>query len=151
MATVSDPKVFEFLSEIGIIDQLSTNLLERHLPRGLTMPQFAVLNLFVRLGGEHTPFELARAFQVTKGAMTNTLKKLERHGFISVKDDPADGRRKLVSITEAGRAARDSSLERLKPVIGRFGDRFAVDELDDALPFLRDVRRFLDENRDVPH
>lgn len=149
--STSDPTVFTFFGEIGVIDQLATNLMERYLPKGLTLPQFSVLDHFVRRDGEHTPFELARAFQVTKGAMTNTLKKLERHGFISVKDDPSDGRRKLVSITDTGREARHVSVEKLRPVAAMVSDRFQATDLEGFLPMLRDIRQYLDENRVVPH
>jgi DNA-binding MarR family transcriptional regulator len=34
--------------------------------------QFKVLNHLVRLGDGTTPAKLAKAFQITKGAMTNT-------------------------------------------------------------------------------
>lgn len=144
--TGSDPTVFVFLNEIGIIDQLATNLMERHLPKGLTRAQFAVLNHFVQRSGAKTPFELARTFQVTKGAMTNTLKKLQAHGFISVRDDPDDGRRKLVTITATGRDTRNASLQMLTPLLGQFSDHFATAELEDTLPMLRDIRSYLGTN-----
>lgn len=149
--TTSDPTVFTFFNEIGVIDQLATNLMERYLPKGLTLPQFLVLNHFVRREGEHTPFELARTFQVTKGAMTNTLKKLERHGFISVKEDPADGRRKLVSITDKGREARQASAARLMPVAAMFSDHFENAQFEKFMPMLQDIRQYLDEHRVLPN
>jgi hypothetical protein len=43
-----DPLAFRVFNEIGIIEQLSRNLFERVLPDGLTLPQFTVLNHFVR-------------------------------------------------------------------------------------------------------
>ena len=39
-----------------------------------------VLNHFARLGGEKTPAQLARVFHVTKGAMTNTVGRLDAAG-----------------------------------------------------------------------
>ena len=77
----ADPPVFRLFNEIGIISQLSGTILARVLPHGLSMAQFGVLNNFVRLGGERTPAGLAEAFQVTRGAMTNTLTRLEAQGF----------------------------------------------------------------------
>lgn len=148
--TPSDPTIFTFFSEIGIVDQLATNLMERYLPRGLTLPQYSVLSHFIRKEGEHTPYELARAFQVTKGAMTNTLKKLESHGFISVKDDPGDGRRKLVSITEVGREALRESAVRLQPVAVMLQDHLHQEDIGKFIPFLRDLRHYLDEHRVLP-
>lgn len=148
--TTSEPTIFTFFSEIGIVDQLATNLMERYLPQGLTLPQYSVLSHFTREEGEHTPYELARAFQVTKGAMTNTLKKLESHGFISVKDDPGDGRRKLVSITETGRDALTESAVRLRPVAVMLEDHVRQEDIGKFVPFLRDLRHYLDEHRVLP-
>ena len=85
-------QLFEFFNEIGIINQLSSTRFERVLPPGLSLAQFSVLNNFARLGGTRTPAQLASAFQVTKGAMTNTLKKLAAGGYINITPDPADGR-----------------------------------------------------------
>ena len=64
--------LFTLFNEIGIGNQLSSTRFERALPKGLTTSQFSVLNNFVRLGGTRSPKQLANAFQVTKGAMTNT-------------------------------------------------------------------------------
>ena len=63
-----DPPAFRLFTEIGIIEQLARNRLERGLPDGLKVSQFVVLNHLVRLGGEWSPARLANAFQVTKGA-----------------------------------------------------------------------------------
>ena len=71
-----------FFTEIGIISQLSFKAFEQVLPRGLTVSQFSVLNNLSRLGDGKSPSVLANAFQVTKGAMTNTLAKLEAGGLV---------------------------------------------------------------------
>ncbi len=80
-----DPVVFRFVNEIGIIEQLARKRFERVLPRGLTLPRFGVRNHFTRLGHESSPRQLARAFQVTKGATTYTWKRLEGRGLIRVR------------------------------------------------------------------
>ena len=67
MTAAKDPPLFRLLTEIGIIEQLARNQLERNLPDQLTMSQFVVLNHLVRLGGAWSPLRLAKAFQVTKG------------------------------------------------------------------------------------
>lgn len=82
--------------EIGIIHQLATHQMERHLPRGMTVSQFAVLNHFARRGGAECPAQLAFAFQVSKAAMTNTLQRLEAARLIEVGPDPEDKRKKRV-------------------------------------------------------
>lgn len=141
------PVAFEFFNEIGIIEQLARARFERVLPEGLSMAQFSVLNNFVRLGGDRTPSGLAAAFQVTRGAMTNTLQRLEGHGYIEVVADPNDGRGKIVSITTAGRNARDAALINLAPIFADFIVVFSEPSLRELIDPLRKVRRFLDENR----
>ena len=148
-----DPPVFRFLTEIGIIEQLARNAFERVMPGGLTLSQFAVLNHFARRhfardGGTQSPRSLARAMQVSKGTMTNTLQKLEAKGLIAMAPDPTDGRGKQVSVTETGLALRQAAIAALAPdlesLIAAFGERrFAR-----ATPFLSAVREYLDRARD---
>lgn len=142
-----DPLAFQLLNEIGIIDQLVQNRLERALPDGLKVSQFVVLNHLVRLGGAWSPVRLANAFQVTKGAMTNTLQRLEARRLVRVAADPADGRGKLVTITRAGRAMRGRCVDSVAPLLAELSSELSDKELDAALPVLRKVRRYLDENR----
>ena len=148
MSDERDPPVFAFFNEVGIIEQLARNAFERVLPDGLRVSHFAVLNHFVRLGGDWAPARLARAFQVTKGAMTNTLQKLEARGLVEIRPDPDDGRGKLVRITPAGRAARDAAVAALAPEMEALDARFDVAAFTRALPFLREVRSYLDKARD---
>jgi DNA-binding MarR family transcriptional regulator len=139
---------FEFLNEIGIIEQLSSNRFQRLLPEGLSVAGFTVLNHFVRLQKqEDSPANLARAFQVTKGAMTNTLARLEALGLIDVKGDPSDGRAKRVSMTEAGFKMRNNILALLEPELNFILARIGAENLAKALPVLRETRTLLDENR----
>ncbi|MGE0623641.1 MAG: MarR family winged helix-turn-helix transcriptional regulator [Pseudomonadales bacterium] len=145
----TDPGVaFEFFNEIGIISQLAMNRMQRSLPHELTQSQFSVLNWFIRVDDEATPGRLARAFQVTGGAMTNTLGKLAAKGFISITPDPDSGRRKIVRLTAAGRRAREDAIAATVPALLEFLDRFPRQRLERALPLLRAVRAYLDAERD---
>ncbi len=143
-----DPPVFRFFTEIGIIEQLARNAFERVMPGGLTLSQFSVLNHFARRGGAQSPLSLARAMQVSKGTMTNTLQKLEAKGLIAIAPDPADGRGKQVSATEAGLALRQAAIAALAPdlesLLGEFGER----RFSRAIPFLTELREYLDRARD---
>lgn len=139
---------FEFFNEVGIISQLAVNRMQRSLPHGLTQSQFSVLNWFIRVDDEATPGRLARAFQVTAGAMTNTLTKLAAKGFISITPAPDSGRSKIVRLTAAGRRAREDAIAAIGPALVEFLGRFPRTRLDRALPLLRAVRGYLDAARD---
>ena len=146
----SDPLrlVFATFNEIGIIDQLASTRFTRVLPDGLQLPMFNVLNHFVRLGGRRTPLELARAFQVSKGTMTNTLQRLEAQGLVAIRPHPSDRRSKTVEITEAGRAAREAALEALRPEADHLLGLVAPGALAALLPALRALRETLDKARE---
>jgi len=137
----------QVLTEIGIISQLTNAMLERDLPAGMSAAQFGVLSHFMRRGGEDSPARLAAAFQVTKGAMTNTLQRLEAQGFVLIVGDPEDGRRKRVSLTPAGAAAYQAAVLAVGPRISQMRGAFTDAEFTAALPFLRALRMYLDENR----
>ena len=97
---------------------------------------------------EATPGRLARAFQVTPGAMTNTLNKLEGKGFIRISPDPDSGRSKRVTLTTAGRKARDQAIRATHKTLDGFLEAFPAPALSEALPLLRAVRAHLDAARD---
>ncbi len=143
-----DPLGFRFFNEIGIIEQLARNRFERILPEGLKVPHFSVLNHLVRLGDGRSPLRLARAFQVTKSTMTNTLQRLEARGLIRVAPDPEDGRGKLVFLTPAGRRIRQKSIEALTPVLAEVEALLGRRALAGTLPVLQKLRAHLDAARD---
>ncbi|MEQ8312989.1 MAG: MarR family winged helix-turn-helix transcriptional regulator [Gammaproteobacteria bacterium] len=139
--------LFTFFNEIGIISQLSGKLFESQLPDGLTSSQFGVLNWFHRVDDEATPKRLAVAFQVTGGAMTNTLKRLQSKGLIKVVPDPNSGRQKKVTITAKGRMMRDKAIAAAAPLFEEFAREFPVGQLEAQLSTLREIRQYLDEYR----
>ena len=139
--------LFVLFNEIGIVNQLATTRFERALPAGLTPSQFSVLNNFVRLGGTRSPKQLADAFQVTKGAMTNTLDKLEQKGAINIAPDPADGRSKVVTITSKGKQLREQAIRSSGPAFADVASFIEPEALDQIIPFLKRLRGFLDTHR----
>jgi len=143
-------QLFEFFNEIGILHQLSSTRFDRVLPDGLTLSQFSVLNHFVRLDGTRTPAQLASAFQVTKGAMTNTLKKLAAKRCIKITADPDDGRSKRVEITARGRAVREKARRAADVELADVARGLDIDAVRKLLPALQQMRSALDTARDAP-
>ena len=68
----------------------------------LTLPESSALVRLER-GGPATPSALARLEQISPQSMGATLAALESRGLIARHSDPADGRRSVMSVTEAGR------------------------------------------------
>ncbi len=142
-----DPVEFRVMTEIGVIEQLARNRVERVLPQGMSMAQFMVLNHFARLGGQQSLVQLARVFQLTKGAMTNTASRLLEQNFVAIVADPNDGRGKLVSLTAEGFAARNQALKMLAEQIQEMRGDIASEEFAAALPFLEKLRGWFDGHR----
>ncbi len=143
--TKPDPLIIALFSEIAMNEQMARVLLSRALPKGMELSHFTLLNHFARLGGQKSPAQLARIFHVTKGAMTNTLGKLQGVGYLAVRSDPQDGRRKIVTITETGRSALTQATDAVEPVFRKTLEAIGADKVRAALPFLRDLRAALGE------
>ncbi|MFV0301401.1 MAG: MarR family winged helix-turn-helix transcriptional regulator [Paracoccus sp. (in: a-proteobacteria)] len=135
-------------AEVLITEQLSRDLIGKALPRGMQISHFSVLNLLAHIGEERTPAELAAALRVTRGAMTNTLSRLEWAGHIHIRPDWDDARRKLVAISPAGRAARDAAIAAFMPLIADVVRDIGPERVRTTLPVLRELRLRLagDEN-----
>ena len=127
MSKTDDSLAVALFSEILMADQLARARLSKALPKGMELSHFSVLNHLARAGGERTPAQLARSFHVTRGAMTNTLSKLEWAGQIHVSPDWEDARSKLVSISPSGRRAREAALAAITPVIGQVVEEIGAD------------------------
>jgi len=128
------------LSEILTADQLVRNRLTKVLPKGMEISHFSVLNHLAHSGDERSPAQLAKSFHVTRGAMTNTLGKLEWAGYVHIRPDWDDARRKMVAISPAGRQARDAALAAIGPILSDLVVDLGEDKVRAALPILRELR-----------
>lgn len=134
-------------SELFMADQLARSRLSKALPRGMEISHFSVLNHLARSGDERTPAQLAQTFHVTRGAMTNTLSKLEWAGHVHIRPDWDDARRKFVSISPSGRAAREAALAGIAPVVAEIVEQIGAEKVRAALRVLREVRTRFDETQ----
>jgi DNA-binding MarR family transcriptional regulator len=132
-------------SEVLTADQLMRARLSKVLPKGMEISHFSVLNHLAGCSGERSPAQLAKTFHVTRGAMTNTLSKLEWAGYVHIRPDWDDARRKMVSISPAGRQARDHAVGTLAPLINQVVDKLGDERVRAALPILRELRLQLGE------
>ncbi|WP_152496976.1 MarR family winged helix-turn-helix transcriptional regulator [Roseovarius sp. THAF8] len=134
-------------SEVLANEQLIRSRLSRVLPKGMEISHFSVLNHLARANGERSPAQLAKSFHVTRGAMTNTLSKLEWAGYVHIRPDWDDARRKMVSISPAGTRARDAAISAIMPLITEVVSELGEGNVRATLPVLREMRAKLsDEN-----
>tara|TARA_R110002051_G_scaffold260404_2_gene320217 strand:- start:4525 stop:4968 length:444 start_codon:yes stop_codon:yes gene_type:complete len=140
MSDQSQNLAVTLFSEILVVDQLARSLVASVLPKGMELSHFSVLNHLAFAHEERSPAQLARTFHLTRGAMTNTLSKLEWAGWVHVRPDWDDARRKMVSISATGLAARDAAVISIAPVIAEVVDRVGEDKVRMVLPVLREMR-----------
>ena len=137
MSDKTDDIAVALFGELFMADQLARNRISKVLPKGMELSHFSVLNHLARIGDERTPAQLARAFHVTRGAMTNTLTRLEWAGHIHIRPDWDDARRKFVAISPAGRSARDAAVQAVTPLIGEVVQALGADRVKAVLRELR--------------
>jgi DNA-binding MarR family transcriptional regulator len=147
MTERNDDLAISLFSELFMADQLARNRISKALPKGMELSHFSVLNHLARAGDEKTPAQLARVFHITRGAMTNTLSRLEWAGHVHIRPDWDDARQKFVSISPSGRSARDAAVQSVAPIIGEVVQGLGADTVRMLLPVLRAIRtRFEEES-----
>jgi DNA-binding MarR family transcriptional regulator len=97
------------VEEVAAAVYLSVGLFKRRLrqvpaPGELSLPESSALRKLER-GGPATVTALARAEQISAQSMGATLSALEGRGLVKRQSDPTDGRRAVMSVTEAGLSA----------------------------------------------
>ena len=143
MPDTIDALSVSLFSEIITIDQMVRNRVSKVMPRGMELSHFIVLNHLAHVGGERSPAQLAKAFNLTRGAMTNTLSKLEWSGYVHIRPDWDDARRKMVTISPAGRSARDAAMAAIAPIIENVVASIGTDQARTMIPILREMRQSL--------
>ena len=144
MVEKTDDLAIALFGELFATDQLARNRISKVLPKGMELSHFGVLNHLARINEERTPAQLARSFHVTRGAMTNTLAKLEWAGHVHIRPDWDDARRKRVAISPAGRSARDAAVQAVAPLIAEVVQALGADRVRAVLPVLREMRAKLE-------
>lgn len=144
MVETTEDIAVALFGELFMTDQLARNRISKVLPKGMELSHFGVLNHLARANDERTPAQLARSFHVTRGAMTNTLTKLEWAGHVHIRPDWDDARRKFVAISPSGRSARDAAVQAIAPLIGEVVQALGADRVRAVLPVLREMRTRLE-------
>ncbi len=129
MTTEPDP------AEVAAALYVSIGLFLRRLRRSpvqdeLTMPEISALERLDR-AGPAAPGRLAKAEQITPQAMGMTLAALTERGLVERHPDPQDGRRIVMSLTDAGkRFVRNKRTARTEQLAKALDERFTRQELE---------------------
>jgi DNA-binding MarR family transcriptional regulator len=124
--------------------RLSLGLLIRRLRQvksqdELTLPEISVLARLDR-DGPTTVTALAKLEQISAQSMGATLAALEARGLVARASDPGDGRRVVMSATDAGLEAlqtgRNARLEALARALSTAFSPAELEKLRDAAPLI---------------
>jgi DNA-binding MarR family transcriptional regulator len=111
-----------------VLGRLRRRLREVHDDSELTPSQTSVLSRLAK-DGPAGASDLAAAERVRPQSVAATLAVLDERGLIRRRPDPADGRRQLVSLSEAGRELfDDTSRAREQWLTRALQERFTDDE-----------------------
>ena len=125
-------------NEVAAALRVSIGLLVRRVRQAksdgdLTLPESSALARLDR-GGPTSSGALAKVEQISPQSMGTTLTGLERRGLIERRPDPADGRRIVMSLTEAGqqvlRSRRDAGTEHMAKALST---EFSAVELEQLM------------------
>jgi DNA-binding MarR family transcriptional regulator len=134
------PDVYDVASALRV----SIGLLRRRLRQAksegeLTLPESSALTRLDR-NGPATSAALARQEQISPQSMGATLSALEARGLVERRPDPGDGRRVVLSVTEAGREVmqnrRNARTEQLAQALSAGFTPAEISQLMAAAPLL---------------
>jgi DNA-binding MarR family transcriptional regulator len=105
----------------------------------LSLSEYSALRRLER-GGPTTTTSLAKAEQITTQSMGATLASLDERGLISRQLDPSDGRKSILSLTEAGRKSlrkkRDARTAQLSTALSAGFTETELSQLMTAAPLI---------------
>jgi DNA-binding MarR family transcriptional regulator len=126
------------VEEVAHSLQVSIGLLKRRLRLSpvegeLTVPETSALAWLER-DGSASATELARLEQISPQSMGATLAALQSRGLVHRSPDPGDGRKAIITITEAGmEALRERRDERTVQLAHALSGGFSAEELEQLM------------------
>ena len=127
--------------------QLHVATWARIVSTDISSVQYSILVILDR-EGELSQRELCNKVDLDRSTIADLVARMERHGLIARRRDPADARRKTVGLTAHGLAER----MRLQPLLDQVEDALTGALTDPARDSLRDtLRTMLAQQDSVAH
>ena len=129
-STLQEPDVTEVAAALRVSIGLLLRRMRQVRPDGeLSLPETSALTRLVR-SGPATSSALAKEEQISPQSMGATLAALEARGLVARQPDPDDGRRAVLSLTEAGQQVlRDKRSARVAQLAQALSGAFTPAEL----------------------
>lgn len=108
-------------------------------PDAEMMGRKQILHVLAMSEGQMTPGALADACHVTSARIARALKQLEAQGLVVRMEDPEDGRRTLVSLTEKGQATIAERKKRIDAAAKEFLKELGAGGAKDMLRLMKRI------------
>jgi len=136
----ADPDVQDIAAALRVSIGLLVRRLRQVQPDGeITLPETSALARLDR-GGPATPSELARLERISPQSVGATIAALEARGLVERRADPGDGRRAVISLTDAGsqmlRHRRNARTEKLAAALSAGFSPSELNQLKAAAPLI---------------
>lgn len=120
-----DEEVPPAAESLAKLERLARLLRQAGHAKGLNPVQWEALRYLARCNVlSHSPGTMAKYLSSTKGTVSQTIKALEKKGFVTKQVDPKDSRGVALYLTEAGKALLgDDDLNVVKADIAELSDK----------------------------
>ena len=126
-----------FYSVVALAEKLEKTPRSYGTDELLTSPEIHVIEIIGQNDGKFSVTDIARFLGVTKGAVSQNLKKLEKKGLTTKYEDPENISRSIVKLTTKGKAAFYAHKHWHETMDGGFIDYYQNLE-EDKIAFLLD-------------
>jgi DNA-binding MarR family transcriptional regulator len=116
-----------FLVLFALSQQLSSLLSQAMAQAPLSPSDFAVYSA-LRLQQPSTLMELAATLGMRPTTLSSVLARMQQHGHLRREPNPADGRSRLISLTDTGRQVTEACFPQFSGAIEAFRHHLDVDE-----------------------
>lgn len=145
---MSRQSVSDVAITLGVLSQLFQGRMEALLrPTGLTYTQLALLSHLDHQTEGQSISALADAFEIQQPGMSKVVQRLTASGAVTTEPDPTDPRRKLTSITKAGRERFEAAGQAMEEDLTRWFKDWPDDELSSFTTSAGRLIGWLDSNR----
>ena len=139
MSDAFEPRIGRLLSQsYGLWQRLTyAGLADRGFPE--VRPSHSPVLRHIDDGGTRI-VDLAERAGITKQSMTYLVRQLEGKGLAEVREDPHDGRARLVALTDRGQAASQALIESSLALEARFASELGNAKLESLRTLLADLQ-----------
>lgn len=116
-----------FLVLFALSQQLSSLLSQSMAQSPLSPSDFAVYSA-LRLQQPSTLMELAATLGMRPTTLSSVLARMQQHGHLRREPNPADGRSRLIALTDAGRQVTEDCFPQFSGAVEAFRRHLGVDE-----------------------